>query len=86
MPEINSTLHQSPIPCKHCDYALPPTKNYQTGELTYHAHPNGICDRCLDAMRCIDCQHFERCTWLIQRKASDTPCDWEPSRFVSLTN
>jgi hypothetical protein len=31
---------------------------------------------------CKDCQSFEKCQWLIQREENDTPCDWEPSRFI----
>lgn len=31
---------------------------------------------------CADCYHLKRCTWLISVVASNTHCDWSPSRFV----
>lgn len=32
-------------------------------------------------LTCGDCQHFERCVWLLQRKSEDKPCDFIPWKF-----
>jgi hypothetical protein len=35
-----------------------------------------------DGKTCRDCRHYTRtCEWLLNRKASATECDWEPSKF-----
>jgi hypothetical protein len=31
---------------------------------------------------CADCKRFRRCKWLIDCEATNTTCDWAPSRFV----
>lgn len=38
----------------------------------------------MDERTCGECQSFDRCEFLMQRKLSDKPCDWTPSRFVLL--
>lgn len=35
---------------------------------------------------CSDCIHFERtCKWLISCKPDRITCDWNPSRFIQIT-
>ena len=48
MNEINNALHGTPQTCEDCDFSLPPTKNYRTGELYYPSLPGGVCDECAD--------------------------------------
>lgn len=32
-------------------------------------------------MTCAECQHFNRCQWLIGVAGPESECDWQPSRF-----
>ena len=34
---------------------------------------------------CGDCFHFKKtCEWLVSHVASDTKCDWWPSKFMAI--
>jgi hypothetical protein len=36
----------------------------------------------LEEARCGNCANFSRCQWLFGCDATNTECDWMPSRFV----
>lgn len=35
---------------------------------------------------CVECRHYSRCAWLLNRSPESTTCDWFPSRFVEAVH
>ncbi len=50
---------------------------YKAGERAGAPTP-AACD---GTQACGDCEHFDRCAWLVRATREQAVCDWDPSRF-----